>query len=38
MPVAGGTYDVYIESADTKELELVAEKVEVKPGRITEVE
>ena len=33
-----GTYDVYIDVADEKRLELVAEKLEVKAGTVTEVE
>jgi molybdopterin biosynthesis enzyme len=38
MPASPGTYDLYIDVADENRLELVAEKVEVKPGRVTEVE
>ncbi len=38
MPAPLGAYDLYIDLADEDRLELVAEKVEVKPGRVTEVE
>ena len=38
MPVPAGTYDVYIDAADENRLELVAEKLEVKAGKVTEVE
>ncbi|HEV8718961.1 MAG TPA: VWA domain-containing protein [Candidatus Binatia bacterium] len=38
MPVPPGTYDLYIDVADEERLELVAEKLEVKAGRVTEVD
>jgi hypothetical protein len=38
MAAPPGTYDIYIDVADEKRRELVAEKLEVKAGRVTEVE
>jgi hypothetical protein len=38
MAAPPGTYDVYIDVADEKRLELVAEKLEVKAGTVTEVD
>lgn len=38
MPAPPGTYDLYINVADDKGLELVAGKLEVKAGKVTEVE
>jgi VWFA-related protein len=38
MPAPPGTYDLYIEVADEDRLELIAEKIEVKAGQVTEVE
>jgi VWFA-related protein len=38
MIVPPGTYDLYIDVADEKRRELVAEKVEVKAGTVTELE
>lgn len=38
MAAPAGTYDLYIDVADEKRRELVAEKLEVKAGTVTEVE
>jgi hypothetical protein len=38
MAAPPGTYDLYIDVADEKRRELVAEKLEVKAGTITEIE
>jgi hypothetical protein len=38
MPASPGTYDLYLDNAGEDRLELVAEKLEVKAGRVTEVE
>jgi VWFA-related protein len=38
MAAPPGTYDLYIDVADENRLELIAERIEVKPGKVTEVE
>jgi VWFA-related protein len=38
MAAPPGTYDLYIDVADENRLELVAERIEVKAGKVTEVE
>lgn len=38
MPAPPGTYDLYIDVAEEDRLEVVAEKLEVKAGKVTEVD